>query len=347
MNSFPHTFHRLAVIGAGAWGTSLAYHLGQHGHPIQLWAHESETVQTIQHTRKNSLFLPNITLPDTISPTSTFSEALKDCEAVVLAVPSHAMRPTIQGMQSYFKRPLPLIIATKGIEDGSLKLMSQVLMEELSPEWEEQLFILTGPSFAAEVCAGKPTTILLSVKNLELATSLQALFMTPLFRVYTAQDLIGAQLGGSLKNVMAIASGVVDGLNLGFNARAALITRGLAEMIRLGKAMGAHIHTFYGLSGLGDLVLTCTGSLSRNYSVGLNLGRGQSLRDILAETKTVAEGVNTAKAAFGLSTHYHVDMPIVQAVNEILFQEKPPLQAVSELMARASKVESEFPTIAS
>jgi len=346
MNPSPDTFHRLAVIGAGAWGTSLAYHLGQKDYPIRLWAHEPETVKAIQHTRKNALFLPDITLPETISPTSDFSEALQDCEAIVLAVPSHAMRTTIQRMHPHLKRPLPLIIATKGIEDGSLKLMSQVLLEELSPEWEEQVFILTGPSFAAEVCTGKPTTILLSGQNLERAASLQSLFMTPLFRVYTAQDLIGAQLGGSLKNVMAIASGVVDGLNLGFNARAALITRGLVEMIRLGKAMGAHIHTFYGLSGLGDLVLTCTGTLSRNYSVGLKLGRGQTLQNILAETNTVAEGVNTAKAASGLSAYYHADMPIVQAVNEILFQEKAPLQAVSELMVRASKVESEFPTMA-
>jgi len=346
MKSPPHTFHRLAVIGAGAWGTSLAYHLGQQDHSVRLWAYEPETVQAIHQTRTNSLFLSDITLPDTISPTSALSEALTGCEAIVLAVPSHAMRTTIQEMQSYLKGPLPLIIATKGIEDGSLKLMSQVLTDELSPQWEEHIFILTGPSFAAEVCAGKPTTILLSGKNLELAASLQSLFMSPLFRVYTAQDLIGAQLGGSLKNVMAIASGVVDGLNLGFNARAALITRGLAEMIRLGKAMGAHIHTFYGLSGLGDLVLTCTVNLSRNYSVGLKLGRGQTLREILTETRTVAEGVNTAKAALGLSTNHQVDMPIVQGVNEILFQEKAPLQAVSELMARASKVESEFPPTA-
>ena len=220
--------------------------------------------------------------------------------------------------------------------------MSQVLDELLPPDWANGITVLTGPSFAAEVSRDKPTTILLAGQDAALTAHLQTVFMSAAFRVYTGTDLIGAQLGGALKNVMAIAAGVVDGLELGLNARAALITRGLAEVIRLGVALGADVHTFYGLSGLGDLVLTCTGALSRNHAVGLQLGRGRRLEDILNETVTVAEGIRTTKAAMALARRFQVEMPIVQGVHAMLFEGKPPKQIVADLMSRSAKEEIPF-----
>ena len=220
--------------------------------------------------------------------------------------------------------------------------MAQVLEELLPPDWAHGVTVLTGPSFAAEVSRDKPMTILLAGQDAGLTAHLQTVFMSASFRVYTGTDVIGAQLGGALKNVMAIAAGVVDGLDLGLNARAALITRGLAEVIRLGVALGADVHTFYGLSGLGDLVLTCTGALSRNHAVGLQLGRGRRLEDILNETVTVAEGVRTTKAAMGLARRFQVEMPIVQGVHAMLFEGKPPEQIVADLMARSAKGEIPF-----
>lgn len=341
MTSFSNTFQRIAVVGAGAWGTTLAYHLARQNVPIRLWAYEPQTVDAIQQTRCNTLFLPGVTLPDCVQPTSSLSHVAERADVIVMAVPSHAMRLTIRQLRDHLHAPVPVVIATKGIEEGTLCLMSQVLADELSPSWAPMLTVLTGPSFAAEVCAEKPTTILVAGQTLEIVAALQELLMTPQFRVYSAQDMIGAQLGGALKNVMAIASGIVDGLQLGLNARAALITRGLAEMIRLGLAMGAEVQTFYGLSGLGDLVLTCTGNLSRNHAVGVKLGQRQSLPEILEGTATVAEGVNTAKAAVGLATRYDVDMPIVRAVHSILFEGRSPQDAVKDLMTRASKMETE------
>ena len=220
--------------------------------------------------------------------------------------------------------------------------MSQVLNDLLPSDWADRITVLTGPSFAAEVSRDKPTTILLAGQDAALTAHLQMVFMSASFRVYTGTDLIGAQLGGALKNVMAIAAGVVDGLELGLNARAALITRGLAEVIRLGVALGADVHTFYGLSGLGDLVLTCTGSLSRNHAVGLQLGQGRRLEDILNETVTVAEGVRTTKAATALARQFQVEMPIVQGVHAMLFENKPPKQIVADLMSRSAKEETPF-----
>lgn len=334
--------HTASVIGAGAWGTTLARHLVNQGLTVKLWAYENEVVESINLKRENALFLPGVTLPTALSATHSLQDAVSGTGLIVLAVPSHAMRPVVRQLLPSLSEPLPIVVASKGIEEESHQLMSQVLEELLPSDWANGVTVLTGPSFAAEVSRDKPTTILLAGQDAGLTAYLQTVLMSASFRVYTGTDLIGAQLGGALKNVMAIAAGVVDGLELGLNARAALITRGLAEVIRLGVALGADVHTFYGLSGLGDLVLTCTGALSRNHTVGLQLGQGQRLEDILNETVTVAEGVRTTKAAMALARRVQVEMPIVQGVHAMLFEGKPPQQIVADLMSRSAKEEIPF-----
>lgn len=330
----------VAVIGAGAWGTTLARLLNGNGVTVHLWAHEPEVVDAIRLKRENILFLPGVPLPSGIVATNSLSEALAGAHWMLFAVPSQAARSVLDRIASVIKRSLPIVIATKGIEESSLLLMSDVVCEALPSAGKRDLTVLSGPSFAVEVCAALPTAVTLAGDDPALLKRLQSLLMTPAFRVYTGIDLIGAQLGGALKNVVALASGVVDGLKLGHNARAALITRGLAEMIRLGTAMGADARTFYGLSGVGDLVLTCTGELSRNHAVGVEIARGRSLEEIQKGMRAIAEGVRTSRAALGLAARHHVEMPIVQSVCEVLFHQKPCREAVTELMARAAKDEN-------
>ncbi len=333
--------HSISVIGAGAWGTALARLLATKGFDVRLWAYEREVVEAIESTHRNTLYLPSVLLPQSLHATHMLSDALTNTDLVVLAVPSHTMQTIASQMQPYLMHPVPITIATKGIEEESFRLMSDVISTVLPSSWPSPLTILSGPSFALEVCQEKPTTILLAGDAANLVTNLQQVFMTPQFRVYAGYDIIGAQVGGALKNVMAIASGIVDGLELGFNTRAALITRGLAEMTRLGVAMGANISTLYGLSGLGDLVLTCTGSLSRNYSVGKKLGQGSSLDDICSQTSTVAEGIRTTRAAAGLAKRHNVEMPIVQGIYDVLFNGMNPQEAVTTLMNRSPKDEAD------
>ena len=251
------------------------------------------------------------------------------------------MANMVKQLNLLLNEPLPIIIATKGIEEGTLQLMSQVVESHLPAVWHPFITILSGPSFASEVSRWKPTTILLAGRDFNLVNGLQQAFITPQFRVYAGRDMIGAQLGGALKNVMAIGAGVVDGLDLGSNARAALITRGLAEMIRLGRAMGADVATFYGLSGLGDLVLTCTGTLSRNYQVGMQLAKGANMTTLRSTTRTVAEGVPTSRAAMALAERYQVDMPIVRGVFQMLFEGRNPRHIVTDLMSRLAKGETD------
>jgi glycerol-3-phosphate dehydrogenase (NAD(P)+) len=329
----------IGVIGAGAWGTALARHLAQKELPVTLWAYEKEVVESIHGKQENSLYLPSVRLPESLRATNDLGQATSGVDCLIFAVPSHAARPVLKHTAGSVDRPVPLISATKGIEENSLQLMTEVMAELLPPFMASRLAVLSGPSFAAEVSCAQPTALCLAGRDAELVKQLQSLLMTPAFRVYADDDLIGVQLGGALKNVMALAAGVVDGLGLGANARAALITRGLAEMVRLGVAMGADARTFYGLSGVGDLVLTCTGVLSRNHSVGMRLGKGESLEAILAGMQAVAEGVRTAKAALGLAQRYHVDMPIVREVNNVLFSGKSCRQAVGDLMERGAKEE--------
>jgi glycerol-3-phosphate dehydrogenase (NAD(P)+) len=337
----PSPFRVISVIGAGAWGTALAHLLATKGFTIHLWAHEPEVVESIHTKRENSWYLPDVVLPHSIQAMNSLSDCLHGTDLIILAVPSHTMSAMVTRLRPLLTQPRPITIATKGIEEETLHLMSQVLERELPAEWHTWLTVLSGPSFAAEVCRWKPTTILLAGQDVHLVNRLQQVFLTPQFRVYAGRDMIGAQLGGALKNVMAIASGIVDGLELGANARAALITRGLAEMIRLGRTMGAETSTFYGLSGLGDLVLTSTGTLSRNYQAGLQLAKGIDLATLRSSTRTVAEGINTSRAAMALATQHNVEMPIVQGVYRVLFEGDNPRHIVSDLMSRTAKRETE------
>lgn len=331
---------KITVVGAGAWGTSLAKVLAEKGFPVRLWAYESDVVQAIQVKHENIPYLPRVLLPHLLSPTGDLAEAVHDADLLVFVVPSQVARLIWERLLPHLPQPIPIVCATKGIEEETGKLMSQVF-QDLAPKNMHQMFtVLSGPSFAIEVSRSLPTAVTLMGEDEQLVKHLQQTMMTTSFRIYSGRDLIGAQLGGALKNVMAIAAGVVDGLGLGHNARAALITRGVAEMIRLGSAMGADPRTFYGLSGVGDLVLTCTGSLSRNYSVGVKLGKGERLDSILGTMTAVAEGVQTSRAAMWLAKQYEVDMPIVQEVCQVLFEEKSCRTAVSHLMERSAKEET-------
>ncbi|MEX5218058.1 MAG: NAD(P)-dependent glycerol-3-phosphate dehydrogenase [Nitrospira sp.] len=329
----------IGVIGAGAWGTALARHAAEKGLSATLWAHEKEVVDAIRNRRENSPYLPAVRLPASLHATNDLADATRGADCLIFAVPSHAARSILRQIAGSLDRPVPLVSATKGIEEDSLKLVTQIMEELLPPGMATRLLVLSGPSFATEVSREHPTALCLAGKDAELVKQVQSLLMTPIFRVYADDDPIGVQLGGALKNVMALAAGVVDGLALGANARAALITRGLAEMIRLGVAMGADPRTFYGLSGVGDLVLTCTGALSRNHSVGMRLGKGERLEAILDSMHAVAEGVRTAKAALSLAQRHQVEMPIVQEVHNVLFSGKSCRHAVGDLMERDAKEE--------
>ena len=333
------SIRRIGVIGAGAWGTALAKHLAVKGLDVQLWAYEREVVDGINRKHENQVFLPGVALPPSLIATGSLVDLTEKSEGLLFVVPSHAARPVLRELVRSLSASIPLISATKGVEEDTLNLMTQVMTDVLPPAMHRDLMVLSGPSFATEVSAGKPAVLCLAGSNEGLVNTFQAVLMTPVFRVYADNDVLGVQLGGALKNVMALAAGVVDGLALGHNLRAALITRGLTEMVRLGVVMGADPRTFYGLSGVGDLVLTCTGALSRNHTVGVRLGKGERLETILGSMQAVAEGVRTAKAALGLARRHRVDMPIVQEINAVLFEGKSCRKAVTNLMERDAKPE--------
>jgi len=335
----PTAIHKIGVIGAGAWGTALAKHLAEKGLEVRLWAYEPDVINAINSSHENPVFLHDVILPPSLTATSSLVEAVNGCDGVLFAVPSHLTRSVLRQLAPCISEPLPFVCATKGIEEHTAKLMTQVMEDELPPSMHCSVMVLSGPSFASEFSVGKPTALCLAGPDEELVRRFQSTLMTPAFRVYADTDVIGVQLGGALKNVMALAAGVIDGLDLGLNARAALITRGLAETIRLGAAMGADPRTFYGLSGVGDLVLTCTGTLSRNHSVGVRLGKGEKLETILAGMQAVAEGVRTARAALTLARRYQVDMPIIQEIHAVLYDDKSCMKAVTDLMERDAKPE--------
>jgi glycerol-3-phosphate dehydrogenase (NAD(P)+) len=325
----------IAVIGAGSWGTTLAHLLSSKGFEIALWVYEKDLSEEIRQTRINSVYLPDIELPENIHVTGSLEEALKKARYIVNAVPAQYTR-------SIFKEVLPHIIdeaiiisVAKGIERGTLLTVSSIL-KELSAH---PVAVLSGPSFAKEVIKKLPTAVTLATENIHTGVHLQEIFNVNHFRVYTHDDLLGVELGGSLKNVMAIAAGIADSLGLGNNARASLITRGLVEMTRLGIAMGAKERTFSGLSGIGDLVLTCSSPLSRNYTVGVKLGQGMKLKDILTQMRSVAEGVPTAESAYELSKKYHIEMPIIEQVYKVLYEDKDAVLAVKDLLERSLKSE--------
>lgn len=322
---------KCAVIGAGAWGTALANLLGENGHDTAVWALEPDVAEAINTAHENPRFLPGAALNAKVRASTDTDVVLDGAELVVLASPSHVLRDVSTSCAPAVKKRATIVVATKGIERGTLSLMTEVAEQQLPGR---AIVALSGPSFAAEVASRQPTAIVAASKDPVSAAHVQQMFSSPSFRVYTHDDVVGVELGGALKNVMAVATGISDGLGLGFNARAALITRGLAEMTRLGTNLGARAITFAGLAGVGDLVLTCTGALSRNRAVGLEIGRGRTLPEVLAGRQTVAEGVTTTESAHALALREGVDMPIVAAVRRILFERQPARWALVELMTR-------------
>ena len=327
--------NHIAVVGAGSWGTTLACLLSNKGFDISLWVYEKELAEKIERTRANRVYLPDVRIPKNIKISHQVSEVVKKAQYILNAVPAQYTRSVFKESLPFVSNEAIIISAAKGIERGTLMTISSVL-KGLSGH---KVAVLSGPSFAKEVIKNLPTAVTLATEDKSTGLILQEVFNTNNFRVYTHDDILGVEIGGALKNVIAIASGISDGLGLGLNARASLITRGLAEMTRLGVAMGANERTFSGLSGLGDLVLTCTGHLSRNYTLGTKLGQGMKLRDILDQTMSVVEGVATAESAFELSKKYIIEMPIVEQVYKIIYEGKDPALAVSDLMRRSLKSE--------
>jgi glycerol-3-phosphate dehydrogenase (NAD(P)+) len=332
---------KIGVIGAGSWGTTLANLLAEKGYRVDLWVREKEVFEAIKKDRVNHVFLSGMQLVPGLNPVSSYEEAMNDKELLLLVVPSHVFRDVLTSMKPFLKPGMSLVAATKGIENETLMIMSQVAESVLSGDYMERFGCLAGPSFAKEVYKKYPTAVTIACRDLVHAEKLQELFYTEYFRVYISEDLTGVQVAGALKNVIAIGAGAADGLQVGHNARAALITRGLAEITRLGVAMGANPLTFAGLAGMGDLVLTCTGDLSRNRTVGLKMGKGMSLKEITGSMNMVAEGVKTARSAFELGKKMEVELPISNQVYQILYNGKDPQKAVKDLMTRELKVELE------
>lgn len=329
---------RIAVIGAGAWGTALSIVLARAGrHQVQLWAYELEVRESIENTRTNNLFLPGLKVPETVRVSNSLRDALEGAETVLTVMPSHHARRLYEQMKPAIPARAVIVSATKGIENGTYKRMSEVAADAMGVS---HVAALSGPTFAKEVARGDPTAITVASIDTNVAATIQREFSDPMFRVYTNDDVIGVELGGALKNVIAIAAGVVEGLGFGHNTAAALITRGLAEITRLAVACGARPQTLSGLAGMGDLVLTCTGGLSRNRTVGVELGRGRKLRDIMAGMHgMVAEGVLTTDAALGLARQHGIEMPITEQMHAILSEEKAPKDAIRELMSRPGREE--------
>jgi glycerol-3-phosphate dehydrogenase (NAD(P)+) len=331
----------IAVIGAGAWGTGIAIVLGRKGvHRVRLWAHETEVCQSIRQRHINDAFLPGHQIPDSVAATNDLAGALHGAHIVVSVMPSQHCRGLFEKMRPLIPAQALIVSATKGLEEGSLLRMTEVIAQVLGRDNASGVGALSGPSFAQEVARGDPTAITIASRDEALLRTVQREFSDPSFRVYTNTDIAGVELGGALKNIVAIAAGICDGLGFGHNSIAALITRGLAEMTRLVVACGGRAETMAGLAGLGDLVLTCTGGLSRNRSVGVELGRGRKLPEILAGMHgMVAEGVFTTTAAIGLAHARGVEMPITEQMHAILSQGKSPRQTIHELMTRSGKSE--------
>ena len=326
----------IAVLGAGSWGTTLADLLARKGEDVRLWAYEPEVVDSINRSHENPLFLADVPLAANLTAVGDAREAVRGAEVIVAAAPSHALRAVLGLVDGAVARGTLVVSATKGIETDSLALMSAVIAESLPGC---RVAALSGPSFALEVCRGQPTAVVAASRDAASARDAQRVFATPVFRVYTNADVTGVELAGALKNVIAIATGMAEGLGLGHNPRAALITRGLAEITRLGVAMGADPLTFAGLAGMGDLVLTATGGLSRNRTLGVALARGERFEDYQKAHRSVAEGANTSRAGAALAARHGVELPITTQVCDVLFRGKPPREGVAELMTRELKSE--------
>ena len=328
---------KIGVIGAGSWGTALALLCHKNGHEVTIWSIMKDEVEMLRTKRQHETKLPGVILPENIEITNDLKEGMADKDVLVLAVPSAFTRSTARSMK-VFLRPGQLIVnVAKGIEEHTMLTLSEIIEEELP---EAEVAVMSGPSHAEEVRIGLPTNIVVSAHKRAAAEYLQETFMSPVFRVYTNPDILGVELGGSLKNVIALAAGAADGLGYGDNTKAALITRGIAEITRLGVAMGAKEETFNGLTGIGDLIVTCASRHSRNRKAGYLIGQGYTMDEAMKEVKMVVEGVYSAKAAMELATKYQVEMPIVEQVNKVLFENKSAKDAVAELMLRDKKVEN-------
>ncbi len=330
---------RTAVLGGGSWGTALAIHLGRVGHDVRLWARDASLVADMAARRANPVYLPDVTFPDAITVTASLLDALAGSDVIVSAIPSHGCRAVMRAAAEHAAPSATLVSATKGLEPDTQLRISDVIASEMGPG--RPVVVLSGPSFAREVARELPTAVLAASASPTAAALVQAEFRGPYFRLYVSDDVIGVEIGAALKNVIAIAAGVVEGLELGHNALAALITRGLAEVTRVACAAGARRETLAGLSGLGDLVLTCTGDLSRNRHVGIELGRGRPLPAVLASMKMVAEGVRTTAAALALGARYGVEMPITEQMADVLAGRSDVRSAVDALMLRRQRAEAE------
>jgi glycerol-3-phosphate dehydrogenase (NAD(P)+) len=328
----------VAVLGAGSWGTALAVHLGRVGHDVSLWGRDAALVADMRERRANAVYLPDIRLPPSVSITSDLEEALSGAQLVVAAIPSHGCRAVMRGASAHVSRDAILVSAVKGLESETLLRMSEVVQQEAGGH---PVVVLSGPSFAVEVAQKLPTAVLAASADPDATGLVQQEFRGPSLRLYASDDVVGVEIGGAMKNIIAIAAGVVEGLGLGHNALAALITRGLAEVTRLACAAGARRETLAGLSGLGDLVLTCTGTLSRNRHVGVELARGRRLPEILAGMKMVAEGVRTTGAALALGTRYGVELPIATQMAEVLEGRTDVRSAIEALMLRRQRAEAD------
>ena len=330
---------RVCVLGAGSWGTALAMVLAENGHDTLVWTHRPEQADEMNEMHTNKEYLPETILPENLRATSDIAKAVAHAETIVVAVPTKAIREVCEKMIDTLDKKILFVHVSKGIEPDSLKRISEILAESLPAEFVEEIVVLSGPSHAEEVVQHHPTTITAACANLAAAEKVQDLFMSPYFRVYTNEDVIGVEIGGALKNVIALAAGITDGLDYGDNAKAALITRGLAEITRLGVKMGGNPFTFSGLTGMGDLIVTCTSVHSRNWRAGNMLGKGMKQQEVLEQMGMVVEGVRTTKAAFQLAEKYDVAMPISTALYGVLFNDVEPKEAVDALMMRVKKRE--------
>ncbi len=332
---------KACVIGAGSWGTALAHHLASAGHRVCLWAYEPEVAQAVNQEHQNPVYLPEVNLHPALASSSDLAQALGGAELVVLVMPSHVFRRVLGQAAPHLPARALVVSCAKGIEQDTGYTMCEVAEEVLDKSFHRRLCCLSGPSFAKEVAKGVPTAVTVASRVAEVAQRAQLAFATPLFRVYTSPDLVGVELGGAVKNPLAIAAGMVAGLKLGHNTLAALITRGLAEMTRLAMARGGQLATLSGLAGLGDLVLTCTSPQSRNFGVGVRLARGEGIEEIKASMRAVAEGVHNTQTVLGLAEQAQVEMPIIRAVHGVIYRGQHPRQALHELMSR--ELTSELP----
>lgn len=327
---------KVGIIGAGSWGIALSVLLANNGHIVDVWSIIPEEIEMLKAEREHKTKLPDVKIPDAVSFTTDLEKSVKDNEVLVLAVPSPFVRKTSNSMRPFVKEGQIIVNVAKGVEESTLYTLSEVIEEEIP---QAKVAVMCGPSHAEEVGRGIPTTIVVGAKSRKTAELLQNLFMNEVFRVYTSPDVLGMEIGAALKNVVALAAGIADGLGYGDNSKAALITRGIAEIARLGTKMGGHAETFAGLTGIGDLIVTCSSMHSRNRRAGILIGQGKSMKEAMDEVQMVVEGVYSAKAAMGLSVKYGVELPIIEQVNKILFEDKPAAEAVKELMLRDKKME--------